>query len=410
MFVASAALPLGSVAISGATTGPCTSASQRVNSAARTALPPHPRHPRPPPPPGSRERPLESRHHFSPHPTSMYSRARTLRMLSVVDDAHSPLSASHPPIAARAPATRVGALLGARGGVGVLAMLSGRVWGGGRGGGEELEGVEGDEGAAGGGGGVGGVGGGGGVGAGGGGGEGGVDAGGGSGGGAGGGRRKLDWSAADGKIVRVSGTPKDGVWRCEECGQVSKRRGHARAHVARKHLPASLRPYGCPDCSRRFVNTIQLRDHRLGAHDGGGYGCSECGLVMTTKGSLHVHAATVHGGERRFGCAECGKRFGHSSVLRTHVRTVHEGSKPFVCSDCSKAFGQKSNMENHRRVVHGGERAHVCSECNAAFGRRGTLRRHYRSAHLGIPHSQQRSNTRPTPSSLSPSSSSSTGQ
>jgi KRAB domain-containing zinc finger protein len=218
-------------------------------------------------------------------------------------------------------------------------------------------------------------------------------------GGAGGGRGKLDWSAADGKIVRVSGTVDDGVWRCEECGHDSKERGHARAHVARKHLPASLRPYGCPDCSKRFVNSAHLRDHRLVFHAGGGYGCSECGLVMTTKGNLRVHAATVHGGERRFGCAECGKRFGQSDNLRRHVRLVHEGSKPFVCSDCSKAFSQKSHMEKHRRVVHGGERAHVCSECSAAFGQRSTLRRHYRSVHLGIPQSQQRRSNRPTSSS-----------
>jgi KRAB domain-containing zinc finger protein len=206
------------------------------------------------------------------------------------------------------------------------------------------------------------------------------------------------------KIVRVSGTTHDGVWRCEECGHVSKTRTRARVHVAAKHLPASLRPHGCPDCSKRFVTTQQLQDHRLVAHDGGGYGCSECGLVVTRKSNLRVHAATVHGGERRFGCSECGKRFGTGRHMRTHVRTVHEGSKPFVCSDCAKAFGQKSSMEKHRRVVHGGERAHVCSECSAAFGQRDNLRRHYRSVHLGIPHRQQPRNNRPTPSSSSSSS------
>jgi Zinc finger, C2H2 type len=125
--------------------------------------------------------------------------------------------------------------------------------------------------------------------------------------------------------------------------------------VAAKHLPASLRPHGCPDCSKRFVNTQQLRDHRLVAHDGGGYVCLECGLVLTDRGGLRKHAATVHGGERRFGCAECGKRFGQSQNLRKHVRTVHEGSKPFVCSDCSKALPRLSFLveRSPRKIVLG---------------------------------------------------------
>jgi Zinc finger, C2H2 type len=338
----------------------------------------------------------------------MYSRARTLRMLGVVDATHTPLSASHSSHAPPARAMGVGALLGGRGGTAVLAMLSGRVWGGGRGRGGEVEGAEGRAGAAGEGGGVGGVWGGGVWVVGGGGGGRGGDVGGGAVGGAGGGRRLFDWSAADGKIVRVSGTVNDGVWRCGECGHVSKQRGNARRHVATTHLSASLRPHGCPDCSKRFVDPRHLRDHRLVAHAGGGYGCSECGLVLTETGSLRVHAATVHGGERRFGCAECGKRFGASGSLRTHMRTVHEGSKPFVCSDCSKAFGQKGHMETHRLTVHMGALPHVCSECNAAFGQRSNLRRHYRSVHLGIPQSQQR-RSRPAASSSSPSYSSSTG-
>jgi hypothetical protein len=60
----------------------------------------------------------------------MYSRARTLRMLGVVDDTHTPISPSHPSSAPPARATWSRALLGAHGGVGVLVMLSGRVWGG----------------------------------------------------------------------------------------------------------------------------------------------------------------------------------------------------------------------------------------------------------------------------------------
>jgi uncharacterized Zn finger protein len=118
------------------------------------------------------------------------------------------------------------------------------------------------------------------------------------------------WSAADGKIVCVSGTTQDGVWRCEECGHVCKTRTAARVHVAAKHLPASLRPHGCPDCSRRFVNTVQLRDHRLVAHDGGGYGCLECGLVMTAKGSLRVHAAMGTAGSAVSGAPSAGSGSG----------------------------------------------------------------------------------------------------
>jgi hypothetical protein len=273
---ASAALRSGRVTISGATTGPRTSASRSASNAATTAVPPPPPH-LPHPPPGSRGRGAENEASDKPPPSplhftsySMYSRARTLRMLGVLDaTTNTPPPPSHPTSAPPARAAWSTASLGPRGGINLLSLLCGRVWGGWRGGGREWEAVEGGGGAAGGGGGGGGVAGGGmlgvrGVGGGGGGGVGGQSV-----GGAGGGRGKWDWSAADGKIVRVSGTTKDGVWRCEECGHVSKHRCAARKHVARTHLPASLRPHGCPDCSKRFVDTGQLRDHRLVAHVGG---------------------------------------------------------------------------------------------------------------------------------------------
>lgn len=96
------------------------------------------------------------------------------------------------------------------------------------------------------------------------------------------------------------------------------------------------RRHACPEpnCTRRFVNRLDLERH------------------MRT-----------HTGERPYQCTVCHKFFRQTGTLRVHMR-IHEGVKPYPCVQCGRSFRHRNVcVEHQRRCV---EKANAAAQLRPA--------------------------------------------
>ncbi|XP_064900117.1 zinc finger protein 883 [Columba livia] len=186
--------------------------------------------------------------------------------------------------------------------------------------------------------------------------------------------------------------------------------------------PHRERPYGCPECGKRFMATKSLNKHRKRHTENGAFACPDCGKTLTSKSTLIIHRR-IHTGERPYTCPDCGKSFMATKSLSKHRKSHAEGAarpkttenrpkssgvaahvgsrgvnpgeaflegpslkkrqkdqaldKPHQCPHCGIRFTLHSTLLLHQKS-HVGPRPYVCSECGKGFRDATTLRRHHR--------------------------------
>ncbi|XP_031670956.1 zinc finger protein 629-like isoform X3 [Oncorhynchus kisutch] len=95
------------------------------------------------------------------------------------------------------------------------------------------------------------------------------------------------------------------------------------SNLANHIRPGTIeRPYGCPNCHKKFVHESDLRQH-----------------------------VVIHTRKRVFACTLCEKSFVSPSKLQVH-QNVHTGEKPFSCAQCGRRFSQSSNLNRHQKLHH----------------------------------------------------------
>lgn len=85
----------------------------------------------------------------------------------------------------------------------------------------------------------------------------------------------------------------------------------------------------------------------------------------------------IHTDSRPYGCPECGKRFRQQSHLTQHLR-IHANEKPYACVYCERTFRQRAILNQHLRI-HSGEKPYECPECGKHFRQKAILNQHVRT-------------------------------
>jgi len=106
----------------------------------------------------------------------------------------------------------------------------------------------------------------------------------------------------------------------------------------------------------------------------------KCNLRFTRKGYLDDHMRKVHG-DPKLQCSEpgCSKTFVTSRGLRDHKLIVHKGIRPAECKveGCGKKYIRKRDLKDHKRASHGKSKLR-CPEpgCHEEFAWSASFYRH----------------------------------
>lgn len=204
-------------------------------------------------------------------------------------------------------------------------------------------------------------------------------------------------------------------FQCNLCESSFKKRNYLVLHkryVHEKKQPcriseASVGPYKCDKCERRFASVCGRNYHCKNTH-GTTYNtrfsevCDHCGLTFRnrvfyakhcaklrekptcylcwnafeTADQLKEHMHEVHVDDLPFLCDMCLRRFVTLRQLNDHIRSRHAFIRPFKCNYCAHTAVRKDSLEVHIRSCHLGEKPYKCDLCEKAFSQSSDLRKH----------------------------------
>ncbi|XP_065334363.1 zinc finger protein 845-like [Cloeon dipterum] len=194
------------------------------------------------------------------------------------------------------------------------------------------------------------------------------------------------------------------VNKCKYCGFRAKQKINLEKHIARKHLPKTIK---CSKCDKLF-STMKLlkmhdqRDHSFKI-------CSVCDEEVTSRNiSLHLKKQNCRRCKNKFDCLgliqkhresckgiqfkceKCAKTFQMSHRLNYHVRRMHRNNSwrglqhqnlGYKCSTCKMFFKNATTLKKHLKYVHSAANLKQCAHCPKSFTLLSTLKYHLAKKH-----------------------------
>ncbi|GMS90283.1 hypothetical protein PENTCL1PPCAC_12458, partial [Pristionchus entomophagus] len=150
---------------------------------------------------------------------------------------------------------------------------------------------------------------------------------------------------------------------CSLCSFVARSESGLGIHLTCRHSEELLHKCTIGECTERFANVSQLKQHLREMHKLKPFQCSICGEMFDWFKELEEHKKERHIFEKEFPCGLCSFVAVNQTGLRNHMKNRHSGAQD---SDCSESFALPSGLVNHKRVFHKLKPYH-CSICGEMF-------------------------------------------
>ncbi|XKL64372.1 hypothetical protein PGB90_004458 [Kerria lacca] len=196
------------------------------------------------------------------------------------------------------------------------------------------------------------------------------------------------WKSENDKDRRCPAT-----FQCEICESTFKKRNYLVLHKRYVHderrpfriSEASVGPYKCDKCERRFASVCGRNYHCKSAHGTifdtkFSETCDHCGLTFRNRVFYAKHCAKLR---EKPTCYLCWNAFDDEETLKEHMHEVHVDDLPFLCELCHNRFVTLRQLNDHIRSRHAKIRPFKCDYCHHTSVRKDSLEVHIRSCHLG---------------------------
>ncbi|XP_037942855.1 uncharacterized protein LOC119675720 [Teleopsis dalmanni] len=154
------------------------------------------------------------------------------------------------------------------------------------------------------------------------------------------------------------------IYKCDICQKTYHRRKHILLHQISQHRDCSTLPHVCTHCSRQFVCSAILDQHknRDCMNTNKKFRCENCAESFIWEANLKLHFQARHvkvedeetktNEGKRLQCDQCQKVFVWPKDLTRHKRVHMPDDEKYDCPYCDRKFNRKDNMHSHLKV-HG---------------------------------------------------------
>jgi Zinc finger, C2H2 type len=123
----------------------------------------------------------------------------------------------------------------------------------------------------------------------------------------------------------------------------------------------------CPQCSKAFKNSKQLKNHRRNHRlaEQTSLSCPTCGLKFISPVAMDAHIEKVHmtaSAVLKWTCQACDVKFEKHAELRLHARE-HAEPKRYGCPDCEYVTNDHNAFRRHK-MTHSHQPKYKCPMCD----------------------------------------------
>lgn len=159
-------------------------------------------------------------------------------------------------------------------------------------------------------------------------------------------------------------------FKCYECASEYKRWRECTHHMWKEHK-IDIDLLKCPVCDYKSMTSVFIYRHMQIHGSSKGYVCSYCSKKFMQSAQLKnhvlIHTKDKNSNQSRWysqkTCEICGHLFCNSRTLSKHIKAVHNKIKPFICNVCGYKSARKSTWQIHMNQ-HTGDKPYECKVCD----------------------------------------------